>query len=59
MNNGRLERFEVDGSSLLVNLAKNPVGANMTLRVMNEQAGSKDCFLSLTINLATAMTFLG
>ena len=52
VNNGRLERFEVDGSSLLVNLAKNPVGANMTLRVMNEQAGSKELLFVLNDNLA-------
>ena len=52
MNNGRLERFEVDGSSLLVNLAKTRVGANMTLRVMNEQAGSKELLFVLNDNLA-------
>ena len=52
VNNGRLERFEVDGSNLLVNLAKNPVGANMTLRVMNEQAGSKELLFVLNDNLA-------
>lgn len=35
-----------------MNLAKNPVGANMTLRVMNEQAGSKELLFVLNDNLA-------
>ncbi len=52
VNNGRMERFEIGGSRLLVNLAKNPVGANMTLRVMNEQEGSKELLFVLNDNLA-------
>ncbi|MBR1562509.1 MAG: DUF1727 domain-containing protein [Ruminococcus sp.] len=52
VNNGRLEKFSIGGSELLVNLAKNPVGANMTLRVMNEQAGEKELLFVLNDNLA-------
>lgn len=52
VNNGRLEKFKVDGSNLLVNLAKNPVGANMTLRVMNEHKGEKELLFVLNDNLA-------
>ncbi len=52
VNNGRLEVFEVAGSKLLVNLAKNPVGANMTLRVMNEHPGEKELLFVLNDNLA-------
>lgn len=52
VNNGRLETFNVDGSELLVNLAKNPVGANMTLRVMNEHKGEKELLFVLNDNLA-------
>lgn len=52
VNNGRLEKFKVDGSDLLVNLAKNPVGANMTLRVMNEHKGEKELLFVLNDNLA-------
>ncbi len=52
VNNGRLEKFSVDGSELLVNLAKNPVGANMTLRVMNEHQGEKELLFVLNDNLA-------
>ena len=52
VNNGRLEVFETDGSKMLVNLAKNPVGANMTLRVMNEHKGEKELLFVLNDNLA-------
>ena len=52
VNNGRLEKFSIGGSELLVNLAKNPVGANMTLRVMNEQQGEKELLFVLNDNLA-------
>lgn len=52
VNNGRLETFNVEGSNLLVNLAKNPVGANMTLRVMNEHKGEKELLFVLNDNLA-------
>lgn len=52
VNNGRLEKFSIGGSELLVNLAKNPVGANMTLRVMNEQPGEKELLFVLNDNLA-------
>ena len=36
-----LNALRLTAQAVLVNLAKNPVGANMTLRVMNEQAGFK------------------
>lgn len=52
VNNGRLETFLIDGSSLIVNLAKNPVGANMTLRIMNEREGEKELFFVLNDNIA-------
>ena len=52
VNNGRLETFSVAGSETLVNLAKNPVGANMTIRVMNEHKGEKELLFVLNDNLA-------
>ena len=52
VNNGRLESVTVEGSKTLVNLAKNPVGANMTLRLMNEHQGSKELLFVLNDNLA-------
>lgn len=52
VNNGRLERFTYGNSRLLLNLAKNPVGANMTIRVMNEFKGEKELLFVLNDNLA-------
>lgn len=52
VNNGRMEKFDVDGSHTIVNLAKNPVGANMTLRMMNEHEGEKELLFVLNDNLA-------
>ena len=39
VNNGRMEAFQMGSNDVTLNLAKNPVGANMTLRVMNEMQG--------------------
>lgn len=52
INNGRLEKFKIRGNNLLINLAKNPVGANMTLRVMNEHDGPKELLFVLNDNIA-------
>ncbi len=52
VNNGRLEEFDIKNSHLLLNLAKNPVGANMTLRVMNEHRSEKELLFVLNDNLA-------
>ena len=52
VNNGRLEHFFINGSRILVNLAKNPVGANMTIRIMNERPEEKELLFVLNDNLA-------
>lgn len=52
VNNGRLERFETADSSLLLNLAKNPVGANMTLRLLNQDKNEKELLFVLNDNIA-------
>lgn len=52
VNNGRLEKFEVGGCSMLLNLAKNPVGANMTLRLLNQDKGEKELLFVLNDNIA-------
>ena len=52
VNNGRLEKFECGGSTLLLNLAKNPVGANMTLRLLNQDKGEKELLFVLNDNIA-------
>lgn len=52
VNNGRLERFETSDATLLLNLAKNPVGANMTLRLLNQDKGEKELLFVLNDNVA-------
>ena len=42
VKNGRMENFLLGDRKTTLNLAKNPVGANMTLRVMNEMQGEKE-----------------
>lgn len=52
VNNGRLEKFETADASLLLNLAKNPVGANMTLRLLNHDKADKELLFVLNDNIA-------
>lgn len=52
VNNGRMETFEYNNSVLTLNLAKNPVGANMTIRVLNEDEQEKELLFVLNDNLA-------
>ena len=39
-DNGRLQRYEVDGCRILLNLAKNPTGLNQNLRIVLQEPGS-------------------
>ena len=39
--NGRLERFEVGGRPVLLNLAKNPTGFNQNLKIVTADIGSR------------------
>lgn len=52
VNNGRMEKFSIGKSNAVINLAKNPVGANMTIRVMNESDREKELMFVLNDNLA-------
>ena len=52
VNNGRMEKFSIGKSNAVINLAKNPVGANMTIRVMNESNHEKELMFVLNDNLA-------
>ena len=47
-----MEKFEYKGSVLTLNLAKNPVGANMTVRMINECEDNKEMLFVLNDNLA-------
>jgi len=40
-DNGRLQRYEVDGWRILLNLAKNPTGLNQNLRIVQGDPGPK------------------
>lgn len=55
VNNGRMETFMLGDRKAVLNLAKNPVGANMTLRVMNEMNGEKELLFVLNDNVADGL----
>ncbi len=55
VKNGRMETFMLGDSKATLNLAKNPVGANMTLRVMNEMNGEKELLFVLNDNVADGL----
>lgn len=55
VNNGRMESFMLKDRHATLNLAKNPVGANMTLRVMNEMKGEKELLFVLNDNVADGL----
>lgn len=55
VQNGRMETFMLGDRETTLNLAKNPVGANMTLRVMNEMKGEKELLFVLNDNVADGL----
>ncbi len=55
VKNGRMETFMLGDNKATLNLAKNPVGANMTLRVMNEMQGEKELLFVLNDNIADGL----
>lgn len=52
LNNGRLEHITVNGIPTIINLAKNPTGANVSLRILNEDDDEKELLFVLNDNLA-------
>lgn len=52
LNNGRLEELEIKGNTTIINLAKNPTGANVSLRILNEDDNKKELLFVLNDNLA-------
>lgn len=52
LNNGRLEEIEIKGIPTIINLAKNPTGANVSLRILNEDDEEKELLFVLNDNLA-------
>lgn len=55
VKNGRMESFMLGDCKTTLNLAKNPVGANMTLRVMNEMNSEKELLFVLNDNVADGL----
>lgn len=52
LNNGRLEKLNIKGCETIINLAKNPTGCNVSLRILNEDDSEKELLFVLNDNLA-------
>lgn len=52
LNNGRLEKIIVKNCETVINLAKNPTGANVSLRLLNEDPANKELLFVLNDNIA-------
>ena len=52
LNNGRLEEITIHGVSTIINLAKNPTGSNVSLRILNEDDSEKELLFVLNDNIA-------
>lgn len=52
LNNGRLESALVNGCATVLNLAKNPTGANVTIGFMNQDDEHKELLFVLNDNIA-------
>ena len=52
LNNGRLEELEIKGIPTIINLAKNPTGSNVSLRILNEDDDEKELLFVLNDNIA-------
>ncbi len=52
LNNGRLEKLEVNSCKTVINLAKNPTGVNVSLKFMRKDAEKKELLFVLNDNVA-------
>lgn len=52
LNNGRLEELEIKEIPTIINLAKNPAGSNVSLRILNEDDEEKELLFVLNDQLA-------
>ncbi len=52
LNNGRTELLEIKGEVTIITLAKNPTGANVSLRMINEDKEEKELLFVLNDNSA-------
>lgn len=51
LNNGRLEKLEVNNSKTTINLAKNPTGVNVSLRFLQRDPNPKELLFVLNDNI--------
>ena len=51
LNNGRLEKLEVNKSKTIINLAKNPTGVNVSLRFLQKDPNPKELLFVLNDNV--------
>lgn len=52
LNNGRLEEVKINDVPTIINLAKNPTGCNVSLRILNEDDEEKELLFVLNDKLA-------
>ncbi len=52
LDNGRCEAVDIKGIQTLINLAKNPTGANVSLRILNEDEEEKELLFVLNDKVA-------
>lgn len=52
LNNGRLEEVNIKGIPTIINLAKNPTGCNVSLRILDEDNEEKELLFVLNDKLA-------
>lgn len=50
--NGRMEAFEINGTKILLNLAKNPAGFNQNIQAVMEDKEEKDIIIAINDNAA-------
>ncbi len=55
LNNGRLEEVKINSVPTIINLAKNPTGSNVSLRILNEDDEEKELLFVLNDNLADGL----
>lgn len=55
LNNGRLEEVTIKNVPTIINLAKNPTGCNVSLRILNEDNDEKELLFVLNDNLADGL----
>lgn len=52
LNNGRLEKLTIQGMPTIINLAKNPTGSNVSLRLLREDPEPKELLFVLNDKIA-------